>query len=229
MSDRNTTSPHFWGMNMNKIIQIFGAVCLLLTSVSCEGKVQEVSGDNTQLHEISNSEEEQQDVPEKEIISDDIEGELLDYEAMSTEEREIYLTGIWYIFFPTPNENWGHYFMDDYTYIYWDYSSDAILRQFFSSEGIWRLQGAEVQVNLSLYKTWDMEAEQTANGFMIPDEAARIATSIEDTTWYTIGTLESIRTGIVKDGVEFPPEITLKPLLFDKVLDDEKKYYRNRP
>jgi hypothetical protein len=66
-------------------------------------------------------------------------------------------------------------------------------------------------------------------GFMIPDEAKRVKVSVEDDTWHTIGTLESIRTGIVRDGWELPPRITLHPLLFDQVLDEEKYYYRDRP
>jgi hypothetical protein len=216
---------------MRRMIRIVCIAAVLFLIASCEGKAQGVSDNDMEPEStlIIREEPPQAEPEQEELQVENLEGASLDIGSLSDEEKDQYITGIWYIFFPTPNENWGHYLEPDHNYTYWNYSREAMEQQYFSSDGIWRIQDSEIQVKITSYRMWDRGPEQTPIGFMIPDEANRVKVPVEDDTWHTIGTMESIRTGIVRDGWEFPPRITLHPLRFDKVLDEEQFYYRDRP
>ena len=77
---------------------------------------------------------------EPEPLVENAEGEPLPLDSMTIEEKEGFLfdsvtpekgefpSAAWEIFFPTPNENWGHQFEADGAYTYWDHSAEAIQR-----------------------------------------------------------------------------------------------------
>lgn len=159
---------------------------------------------------------------------ENLEGVLLVIETLSDEEKEDFLSGVWDLFFPTPAGNWGHRFRDNYVYRYVDLSPEAKEQRYWYTDGVWRIAGNEIQVKLTSYRMSDRDAVEMPFGLGYPPDTEYITVLVEDDAWHTIGTMESIRTGIVRDGWEFPPRITLRPLRFDRVLDEEYHYYRDR-
>jgi len=107
-----------------------------------------------------------------------------------------------------------------------DNSEEALKQRYRFADGEWRIVGNEIQVKMLAYRVADRDPVGDNIGLNFPEDTQYITVPIEDDTWHTIGTLESIRMGIVKDGYQFPPRITLHPLRFDKVLEEEHFYYK---
>ena len=209
---------------MRRIIQMLLVVVVLFPVFACKDESRAVA------HESETTVQETVERPEQETdLNENHDGYSLDIATMNDEEMEAFLIGIWYIFYPTPNQNWGHDFSDDHSYEYWDQSLDAMQNRYRFTVGKWRINEDTIQVQLSSYQIADRDAEEDIFGYGFPSDTEYINVSVEDDNWYTIGTLESIRTGIVKYGQEFPPRITLHPLMLDEVLDEEVQYWRNRP
>ena len=169
---------------------------------------------------------------EPEPLVENAEGEPLPLDSMTIEEKEGFLLAVWDIFFPTPNENWGHRFRPDYVYRYVDHSAEATRARYYYTDGIWRIEGNMIQVQLSQYVMHDEEAvEVVPDIWRIPTSSGHTEVPITDDTWHTIGTLESVRVGLVlmhpfEDRLaEFPPTIRLRPLFQDQVLDEEVRYW----
>lgn len=169
---------------------------------------------------------------EPEPLVENAEGEPLPFDSMTIEEKEGFLSTSWEIFFPTPNENWGHQFEADGAYTYWDHSAEAKQERFWLTEGLWRIDDDLIQVQLSQYVMYDEEAvEVVPDIWRIPASSGHTEVPITDDTWHTIGTLESVRVGLVlmhpfEDRLaEFPPTIRLRPLFQDQVLDEEVRYW----
>ncbi len=167
-----------------------------------------------------------QETKPKKAASD---GQFLNCDLLSETEKEQFLIGAWDIYFPTPNSNWGHRFLVDYTYKYVDFSRKALLQRYWYTDGLWRIVGNDIQIKILSYRMSDRDAVNDEIGFGFPDGAQYITVPIQDDNWYTIGTLESIAVGIIKEGLVFPPRIALNPILFDKVSTEEYYYYRDRP
>lgn len=212
-------------------IQLFLIILFLLTG--CGNKTQDIpKGTNQEPQTTMKNEavspkgnsEFKEDVP-----VENLEGVPLDLETMSAEEKEAFLTGAWDLFFPTPNQNWGHRFRESGIYRYVDNSSEALKQRYRFTDGEWRIEGNIIKIRILSYRISDKDPVEDVLGLDFPQDTKYITVPVEDDTWYTIGTLESIRTGIVKDGYQFPPRITLHPLRFDKVLEEEHFYYRDRP
>ena len=173
---------------------------------------------------------------EPEPLVENAEGEPLPLDSMTIEEKEAFLLAVWDIFFPTPNENWGHRFRPDYVYRYVDHSAEATRARYYHTDGIWRIEGNTIQVQLSQYVMYDEEPVEVVPGIW-QRSSDRFSVSghtevpITDDTWHTIGTLESVRVGLVlmhpfEDRLaEFPPTIRLRPLFQDQVLDEEVRYW----
>ncbi len=216
---------------MRRMIHLVCIAAVVFFMASCEGKAQGVSDNKPELQStpIIQEESQQAEPEQEEILVDNLEGTPLDIDSMSDEEKESFLTGTWYIFFPTPNQNWGHDFQQDQNYEYWDHSPKAMQQRYRYTDGMWRIDGDAIQVKMATYQIADRDMVEDIFGFGFPSDTEYSNVFVEDDTWHTIGTLESIRTGIVRDGWELPPRITLHPLLFDQVLDEEKYYYRDRP
>ena len=185
---------------------------------------------------------------EPEPLVENAEGEPLPLDSMTIEEKEAFLfdsvtpekgefpSAAWEIFFPTPNENWGHQFEADGAYSYWDHSAEAIRARYYYTDGIWRIEGNTIQVQLSRYVMYDEEPVEVEPGIWQRSSdrfsvSGRTEVPITDDTWHTIGTLESVRVGLVlmhpfEDRLaEFPPTIRLRPLFQDQVLDEEVRYW----
>ena len=216
---------------MRNMIRVLCIVAVIFFMASCEGKAQGGSDSTTKPESTPMISEEPQRVePEKEeILVENLEGIPLDIDSMSDEEKEAFLTGAWDLFFPTPASNWGHRFRDNNVYRYVDLSPNAAKQRYWFTDGEWRIEGDAIQIKLTSYRMSDRDAVETPFGLDFPSDTEYITVPVEDDTWHTIGTLESVRTGIVRDKWEFPPRITLHPLIFDRVLDEEYHYYRDRP
>ena len=176
------------------------------------------------------------DPAEPEPLVENAEGEPLPLDSMTIEEKKAFLSTAWEIFFPTPNENWGHQFKLDGAYTYWDHSAKAKQERFWLTEGLWRIDDDLIQVQLSQYVMYDEEPVEVEPGIW-QRSSDRFSVSghtevpITDDTWHTIGTLESVRVGLVlmhpfnDELAEFPPTIRLRPLFQDQVLDEEVRYW----
>ena len=228
---------------------ILGTVVMALSLVGCDRLEKEVAKE-TPASQPARAEESTQapvasDEPaEPEPLVENAEGEPLPLDSMTIEEKEGFLfdsvtpekgefpSAAWEIFFPTPNENWGHQFEADGAYTYWDHSAEAIQARYYYTDGIWRIEGNTIQVQLSQYAMHDEEAvEVVPDIWRIPASSGDTEVPITDDTWHTIGTLESVRVGLVlmhpfEDRLaEFPPTIRLRPLFQDQVLDEEVRYW----
>ncbi len=158
-----------------------------------------------------------------------LDGSLMDVAVLNDEERSSYLTGVWDLFYPTPAGNWGHRFRENGVYRYVDFSREALEERYWYTDGEWRIEGDEIQVKIVSYRISDRDAEEDVLGFRFPPDAKFITVPVDDNSWHSIGTIKSVRIGIVQNGLEYPPRITLRPLRFDRVLDKEFHYYRDRP
>jgi len=216
---------------MSNMIRMVCIVAVVFFVASCEGKAQGVSDNTTEPESAPIIREElQQAEPEQEkILVENLEGTPLDIDLMSDDEKKIYLTGIWMLFFPTPEPNWGYQFRENGSLLYVDNSEEALKQRYRFTDGEWRIVGNEIQVKMLAYRVADRDPVEDIIGLNFPEDTQYITVPVEDDTWHTIGTLESVRTRIVRNGLEFPPRITLHPLIFDRVLDEEEYYYRDRP
>lgn len=171
-------------------------------------------------------------IPEesKSVVShENIMGDPLILETLSEEDKELFLTGAWQLYFPMPDSNWGHEFKVGHEYSYWDFSREALEERYWYTDGEWRIEKDEIQVKIVSYRISDRDAKEDVLGFRFPPDAKFITVPVNGDTWYSIGTIKSVRIGIVQNGLEYPPRITLRPLRFDRVLDKEVHYYRDRP
>ena len=213
---------------MRNMIRVLCIVAVIFFMASCEGKAQGGSDSTTKPESTPMiSEEPQQAEPEQEeVLVENLEGIPLDVDSMSDVEKKIYLTGIWMLFFPTPEPNWGYQFRENGSLLYVDNSEEALKQRYRLTDGEWRIVGNEIQVKMLAYRVADRDPVEDIIGLNFSEDTQYITVPVEDDTWHTIGTLESVRTGIVRDKWEFPPRITLHPLVFDRVLDEEYHYYQ---
>jgi len=199
--------------------------CVLFTSIffyGCGGRKEDKS---FETYNNKKSETAAEESIKKPLVQSD--GEALKPETMSEEEKKEFLKGRWEIYYPSPDRNWGHEFIKDNSYSYWDHSEEAKAERYWLTEGIWKIVKNDIQVQIKSYMISDRDPEMDpVLGFGFPHETKYITIEVNDNTWHTIGTLESVVTGIVKGEYEYPPQIELKVIRFDKVLDEVNKYYQ---
>ena len=206
---------------MNNKVWMFAFVAALLVMGGCQRK-SEASENGAEAAVRSSTEitKSENSLPENH------EGTALDVAAMSEAEIESVLIGDWMLFYPMPDQNWGHQFRDNHVYFYYDSSRKARQQRYRFSQGVWQVVDNEIQVKVTSYRISDRDAVEDVLGFRFPPDAQYINVPVNDGVWQTIGTLDSIRTGIVRNGNQLPPRITLLPLLFDQVQDEEEQYWR---
>lgn len=198
------------------------ALCIALAICACF--VLSCKKDNTKGIEQQAKEPH---VEQKEVRVENREGFPLNLSELSQEEKEKILVGVWNLFFPTPNNNWGYRFQKDYEFRYVDNSDKAALERYKLSRGRWRLTKTnDIEIINESYLEYNKDAEESGMGLSFPLDAELIEVPIENSQWIKIGSLESVRTGIVIEQWDFPPQIILHPILFDTVLENEIKYYK---
>lgn len=168
---------------------------------------------------------------QKEVITvkkEDYDGNPLQIEEMSYEEKHKYLVGEWMRYFPTPAGNWGYIFYDDGTFKYYERSKAAVEKLFLRTYGEWHIEENDIEVRLVKYETSDRAADADTPSFLsYPSDAKAITTVLDDQNWSKIGSLESVVTDMVIEQWNFPPQITLTPILLDTILIDKPlQYYK---
>lgn len=197
----------------------------LLAFIGCHGNAQDnIDNKNEETKTI----EKIDSIQSSEPIKDNKEGSSI-YEDMSEDEKESFLTGIWYYYFPMPDRNFGHEFQNDHKYFFFNPIPQNSSDRFIETRGSWKIEQDLILVHLESYIMSDRDAVEMPFGIGYPSDTEYIIVPIDDDNWYEIGTFESIRTGIIKNGKEFPPRITLYPMMIEQVLEEEQYYYRNRP
>lgn len=148
-------------------------------------------------------------------------------EKHENELQDAIIVGVWNIFYPSPNLNWGHRFRSGGSYRYVDHTMRAKNERYLLSDGEWRIEGNDIQVRITSYIIADKDPMQDDIGYGFPSDVNYITVEVEEPNWQIIGSLESIQKDIVNNGTEMPPRITLHPIRFDQVLDEEVHYWRD--
>jgi hypothetical protein len=165
----------------------------------------------------------------------DQEGYPLNLAALSQEEREDFLAGYWV----EQPDQWKdritapvgptHDFDRTYGYDYCDeglWQSDPYYYEF---GGVWRFNGSLIEVKLMNRLVSDLAKEEGPDGSLqFPPEKKITHIPIPDAEWQTLGSLESVRLGLVNDTngtleVE-PARISLR-YFHNGRLSEETKFY----
>lgn len=165
-------------------------------------------------------------VPNRLPTVENREGKAIDLSPLSQEEKENLLYGDWMIYFPTPNQNWGFGFKRDHRFNYVDNSVASLKQRYRWTSGNWRLSDNSIEIQITSYTIQDRDPVEGPFGLGFPPESKSVQKLVGNETWLRIGTLESLRIGLVDAGVEYPPRITLLPLFFDKVQEKSVEYYQ---
>ena len=154
------------------------------------------------------------------------EEKAIDLSSLTQDEKENLLYGDWMVHFPTPNLNWGFSFKRDHRFNYVDNSVTSLKQRYRWTTGNWRLTENNLEIQITSYTIQDSDPIEGPFGLDFPPESKLIQKSVGNDTWFRIGTLESLRIGLVNAGVEYPPKIVLLPVLFDKVQESPMEYYQ---
>ncbi|MDR2607131.1 MAG: hypothetical protein LBC57_01960 [Treponema sp.] len=182
---------------------------------------------------------------------DDLEGYPMDIEAMDEQEKNKFLCGPWLgeLILSDNSVKWGYMFNDDGSFIYLDMTQEAIREGYLTTRGQWRLNNNEIEILITGYETSDREAisgpyynplyddysesereefaQRWAHLFRYPLETKRIMHIAADSTWETIGSMESLKTGLILYGQNILPKIYLNKLILDKRTEFQQYFYKN--
>ncbi|GHV92149.1 hypothetical protein AGMMS50268_26520 [Spirochaetia bacterium] len=155
-------------------------------------------------------------------------GVPLELAGFTQDDKYKYLCSKWEHIYPLPNTapHWAYMFYEDGDFTYLEWTNENKKKGYVTSSGQWRLNGNNIEICITGYEKTNKEAIFENGELSFPGDIERVFHEVTDTDWETIGSLESVRTGLIKSGRDIVDRIELQQLFFDRKSDKRHYFFR---